>query len=52
VETTIRLAGVDAATLSDALAHASARIAALDGSLTVASADDGATAIASVPANP
>jgi signal transduction histidine kinase len=52
VEATIRLAGVDPAALTDALAHAGARIAALDGSLTVASADNGATAFASVPANP
>jgi len=52
LDATIRIAGADVAALGETLAHAGARIAALGGSLTVASADGGATAIASVPAIP
>jgi hypothetical protein len=48
----IRVASVDAAALTDALAHSGARIAALGGSLTVAAAEGGATANASMPASP
>ena len=46
---TIRLAGVDAAALTDALAHAGARVAALGGTLAVVADDGGAIALARVP---
>jgi signal transduction histidine kinase len=47
---TIRIAGVDAAALTDALAHAGARVAALGGTLAVVVDEDGdATACARVP---
>jgi signal transduction histidine kinase len=46
----IHVAGADAGALTDALAHAGARITALGGSLTVVPVDGGVTANASVPA--
>jgi signal transduction histidine kinase len=46
----IHVAGADAGALTDALAHAGARITALGGSLTVVAIDGGATANATVPA--
>jgi signal transduction histidine kinase len=52
LDATIRIACVDAAALTDALAHAGARIAALGGSLTVATVDGVATASAKLPAVP
>jgi signal transduction histidine kinase len=48
----IHVAGADAPALTDALAHAGARIAALGGELAIAAADGGATAGARVPARP
>jgi signal transduction histidine kinase len=46
----IHVVGADAGALTDALAHAGARITALGGSLTVVAVDGGVTANASVPA--
>jgi signal transduction histidine kinase len=46
----IHIVDADTGALTDALAHAGARIAALGGSLSVVAADNGATVNASVPA--
>jgi signal transduction histidine kinase len=50
LDAAIRMPGVEAVALTDALAHASARVAVLGGSLAVAAEDGGATARARVPA--
>ena len=52
LDATILIAGADAAALTDALAHAGARIAALGGSLTVAASGRRGDANARVPAHP
>jgi signal transduction histidine kinase len=50
LDAAISIVGADPAALTEAVAHATARIAGLGGSLTVAAMEGGATASASVPA--
>jgi len=52
LDAAVRIAGADAAALTEALAHAGARIAALGGSLTVATVEGVATVSARVPTIP
>jgi signal transduction histidine kinase len=52
LEAAIHITDADVGAVTDPLAHAGARIAALGGSLTVVAVDGGATVSASVPAIP